>query len=163
MNPPAPTFLAAVADFLAQKRIAVVGVSRRSGHVSRAIFTKLKAPGREVVPVNPGVDEIAGERCYPDLRAVPDGVGAVMVVTKPAATTQVLRECAALGIKHVWVHRSLGPGSHSTEAEQIAREAGITLIPAGCPMMYCAPVDPAHRCLRWCLRLFGRLPATLPS
>ena len=153
----------AVADFLTQQRIAVAGLSRRNHHVSHAVFQKLAAANRQVFPVNPAAGDIDGHRCYPDLKSIPGGVTAVMIVTRPQAAAAVVRDCIALGIPRVWLHRSLGAGRVAEEAVRIARAAGITVIPGGCPMMYCQPVDPAHRCARWCLELFHRLPANVGS
>lgn len=157
------TFTEAASDFLAQKRIAVVGVSRRRNHTTRFIFEKLRTPAREIIPVNPAATEIQGVTCYPDLRSIHGEVGAVLVVTTPGAAADVVRECAALGIKRVWLHRSVGTGSASQEAIAVAREANLTLLPTGCPMMFCEPRDIAHRCFRWCLSVTGHLPATIPA
>jgi hypothetical protein len=56
------------------------------------------------------------------------------------------------------MHRSFGSGSVSDGAARLGRERGITVIAGGCPMMYCDPVDPAHRCMRWLLRVTAKLP-----
>jgi predicted CoA-binding protein len=80
-----------------------------------------------------------------------------MVCVPPKAAASVVRECAELGIRHVWMHRSFGAGSVSPEALALAREHGIQAIPAGCPMMYVDP-DPGHRCMKWFLRWRGRIP-----
>ncbi len=156
-------FTAAADDFLAQKRIAVVGVSRRPDHVTRMIFNKLRTAERDVIPVNPTTSEIEGVHCYPDLASIPGGVTAVLVVTRPAEVATVVRECIALGITRVWLHRAFGRGSVSAEAVRLAREAKVTLIPAGCPMMFCEPVDLPHKCLRWCLQFTGKLPKDLAA
>lgn len=153
----------AVQEFLAQRRIAIVGISRRKNDFSRALFNKLRAGDRDVVPVNPSATEIEGVRCYPDLKSIPGGVTAVLVVARSSVAASVVRECAASGIKWVWLHRSFGTGSFSEEAVRVARETGVTLIPAGCPMMFCEPVDIAHKCFRWCMRVTGKLPATIES
>lgn len=154
-------FADAAQDFLAQPRIAIVGVSRKPGHASRGIFRKLRGAGREIFPVNPAAGEIEGVRCYPDLRSIPGGVAAVFVVTRRTAMPGIVRECAELGIRHVWLHGWLGGGEVSEEMRRLARAADLVLIPGGCPMMVCAPVDLAHRCLHGCLRALGRLPATI--
>lgn len=148
----------AAADFLAQKRIAVAGVSRGGGSAANFVFRKLRAAGHDVFPVNPAAQEVERTTCYPDLASIPGGVTAVVVMTPPRAAEGIVRECARLGISRVWLHRSIGAGSASESAVRAAREAKITLIPAGCPAMFCAPVDLAHQCFRWCLRLTGRLP-----
>ncbi len=148
----------AAGDFLAQKRIAVVGVSRTSTQPANFVFRKLRAAGHEVFPVSLFAAELEGTHCYPDLQSIPGGVTAVVIFTPPAATETVVRECVALGIRHVWLHRSFGAGSASETAVRVAREAGLALIPAGCPAMFCEPVDLAHRCFRWFLTATGKLP-----
>jgi predicted CoA-binding protein len=153
----------AVHDFLAQKRIAVVGVSRQPNRAANHVFKKLQRPGFEVFAVNPRATEVGGNTCYPDLKSIPGGVGAVVIATPPLAAESVVRECIELGISRVWFHRSFGSGSFSERAVQVGREAGMSVIPGGCPMMFCAPVDVAHKCFRWFLDLTGKLPKTIPA
>ena len=152
------TLAEAVSDFLARKRIAVAGVSRRKGQPANLILKKLRDSGHEAFAVNPAAAEIDGERCYPNLESIPGGVEAVMIATHPDVTMRVVEECADLGIKRVWMHRSFGRGSVSDEAVRLGRKAGLTVIDGACPMMFCKPVDPAHLCMRGILRLFGKLP-----
>jgi predicted CoA-binding protein len=148
----------AVADFLAQRRIAVAGVSRSKNEAANVIYRKLRDSGYEVFPVNPNAGEVEGDPCYSDLGSVPGGVDGVVVATHPDITGQVVRECAELGIPRAWMHRSFGQGSVSEDAVDFCREHGITVIPGGCPMMFCRPVDVGHRCMRWVLKLTGGLP-----
>ena len=81
-----------------------------------------------------------------------------MVATSPAASLDVARECVALGVRHVWFHRSFGDGSVSEEAVRLLRANGIEPIVGGCPLMFISPVDPAHACFRWVLGMLGRVP-----
>jgi predicted CoA-binding protein len=148
----------AVDDFLGQRRIAVAGVSRRSEEAANLIYRKLRGAGYEVFPVNPNATEVEGDTCYPDLRSVPGTLDGVVVVTHPNSTDAVVRECAELGIGRVWMHRSFGQGSVSASAVDFCREHGIEVIPGGCPMMFCEPVDVGHKCMRWFLKLTGGLP-----
>lgn len=152
------TYAEAVDDFLARKRVAVVGVSRSQDQAANFVFRKMRAAGYDAVPVNPNATEVEGQPCYPDLGAVPGGVEGAVVFTPPAATAAVVRACAELGIRRVWLHRSFGGGSVSDEAVRIGREKGLTVIPGGCPAMFCKPVDAGHACMRWVLRLTGGLP-----
>ncbi len=140
---------AAIADFLAQRRIAVAGVSRQSSAPANAIFRKLRDAGYEAIPVNPAATRVEGVPCHPDVATVPGGVDAVMVVTPPAAAAAVVERCADLGIRRVWLHRSLGQGSLSAAAVAAGKRRGVRVIAGACPMMYVPPVDPFHRCLRW--------------
>jgi predicted CoA-binding protein len=149
----------AVDDFLAQKRLAVAGVSRSTDQPANLIYRKLKAAGYEVYPTNPNATEVEGDPCYPDLKSVPVPLDGVVVATAPEVTEQVVRECAALGVGRVWMHRSFGQGSVSEPAVRYCQEHGIAVIPGGCPMMFCEPVDPGHTCIRWLAKVTGRLPA----
>jgi predicted CoA-binding protein len=149
---------APVAEFLNGKRFAVAGVSRSTGQAANAVFRKLRDSGYEVFPVNPKASEVEGATCYPDLGSIPEQVDGVVIATHPAASVEIVRQCAALGVNRVWFHRSFGQGSVSREAVQECRARGIDCIVGGCPLMYCEPVDLGHRCMRWWLRLRGRVP-----
>ena len=148
----------AVSAFLSGKRFAVAGVSRSGKQPANAIFRKLRDSGFEVVPINPQADRLEGTRCYPDLASVPGVVDGLMVVTHPAVAAHLVRQAGARGIKHVWFHRSFGDGSVSDAALKACAELGISPIVGGCPLMYCEPVDLAHRCFRWWLGREGRVP-----
>ena len=160
-RPAMATLAEAAKDFLAQKRIAVVGVSRDSRQPANFNFRKLRDAGYEVYPVNPQAASVEGVSCFSNLKSIPGGVDAVLIYTPPQATESVVRECADLGIVRVWMHRSIGGGSYSAAAERGARERGLALIPGGCPAMFLSP-DIGHKCMRWVLNAFGRLPKDVP-
>jgi len=155
---------AKVQDFLAQKRIAVVGVSRDDRHhpAGNLIYRRLKKAGHAVFPVNPHMQTFEGDRCYPDLRSVPTGVDGVVIVTRPETTEQIVRDAREAGVGRVWMHGSLAKGSSvSANAVEYCHAHGITVIAGACPMMYRADgvaPDLGHVCMRWILRLGGRLP-----
>ena len=150
-------FEEAIADFLGQKRIAIVGVSRKKGETANFIYRTLREVGYEVYAVNPNASEAEGDRCYPDLASIPGGVDAPLIVTRPEVTDGVVRECAELGIHRAWMHRSFGEGSVSNGAVSFCRNAGIQVIPGGCPMMFREGADLGHKCLRFVLKLTGGL------
>ena len=156
------TLEAQVQDFLAQKRIAVAGVSRDNSHHAAAnlIYRRLKTTGHDVFPVNPHMQTFEGERCYPDLGSIPGGVDGVMIITRPETTEQIVRECDAAGVRCVWMHQSMGKkaSSVSPAAVEYCRQHGISVIAGACPMMYGDGVDLGHRCMRLILRLTGGLP-----
>jgi len=147
-----------VAAFLDGKRIVVAGVSRSGNAPANAILRRLRDSGHEAIPVNPNASAVEGQTCYPDVRSVPGPIDGVMVVTHPSISDEVARAAIERGIKHIWFHRSFGSGSVSTEALQACHEGGVEPIVGGCPLMYCQPVDPAHRAFRWWLRLQHRIP-----
>ena len=150
-----------VEDFLAQKRIAVAGVSRDNSHhpVGNLVFHRLKKTGHEVFPVNPHLQTFEGERCYPDVRSIPGGVDGVVIITRPEATQQIVRDCDDAKVRRVWMHQSMGSGSSvSPEAVEYCRQHDISVIAGACPMMYGPGVDAGHACMRWVLKLTGGLP-----
>jgi predicted CoA-binding protein len=149
----------AIDDFLAQKRIAVAGVSRTAaGHGGNIVYQRLRDRGYEVFAVNPQAETVEGDPCYPDLRSIPGGVDAVVIATAPAAAESVARECKELGITRVWMHRSFGGGSVSKEAHEFCRANGIASIAGGCPLMYGPTSDGGHRLMRFFAGLMGQLP-----
>jgi predicted CoA-binding protein len=154
-----PSVPEAITEFLAQKRIAVAGVSRTTQQPANAIYRRLRDTGHQVFATNPEAERVEGDPCYPGLRALPSPVDGVVIATPPSAAVEVVREAAELGIERVWIHRSFGDGSVAEDAVSLCREKGISVIVGGCPMMFCGRVDPFHRCMRWFLRMRGRIEA----
>lgn len=149
----------AAAEFLSSKRIAVTGVSRDpKSHGSNIVYQRLKQRGYEVFPVNPNAEEVEGDACYPRLSAIPGGVEAVVIGTKPETADETMRECAELAIKHVWMHRGPGGGSVSDSATAFGRQQGIKVIDGGCPLMFEPTADGGHKVMRlWCT-MTGKVP-----
>jgi uncharacterized protein len=149
-----------VQDFLAQKRIAVAGVSRTREVTANLIYRKLKGAGYQVFAVNPHADSFDGDPCYPNLQAIPDVLDGVVIVTQPKVTEELVRQCVEVGVPRVWMHQSFARAgtSVSPDAVELGRAHGISVIAGACPMMFCAPVDVGHLCLRWLLHATGGLP-----
>jgi len=155
------TLDAKVDDFLAQKRIAVAGVSRHNGRhpVANLIYRRLKKTGHDVFPVNPNMQTFEGDRCYPDLQSIPGVVGGVVIITRPETTNRIVRDCTEAGVRRVWMHKSIGKGSSvSPEAVAYCCQHDISVIAGACPMMYGAGADFQHTCMRWIMGLAGGLP-----
>jgi len=149
----------AASEFLANKRIAVTGVSRNpKGHGSNIVYQRLRERGYEVFAVNPNADEVEGDPCYQDLSSIPGGVDAVVIGTRPETAEATMRECAELGIKHVWMHRSFGAGSVSEAAAGYGRQQGITVIDGGCPLMFDPTADVGHKAMRFVFTMTGKVP-----
>ncbi len=151
-----------VADFLAQKKIAVVGVSSKRDTGCNSNYLKFKSTGYKVYAVNPHIQEFQGDRCYPDLKSLPEKPDAVFILANPKVTEGIVRECVDLGVKHVWMHCMMGtkPGaaagmsSVSAEAVELCRQNGISVIPGSCPNQFLKP-DPGHAMMRGLWRLIG--------
>jgi predicted CoA-binding protein len=140
----------AAATFLANKRVAVTGVSRTpKTHGSNNVYRRLRERGYQVYAVNPNTGQVEGDQCYPDLASIPGGVQAVVIGTRPEIAEETMRECADLGIKHVWMHRGPGAGSVSAAATSYGRQHGITVIDGGCPLMFAPTSDVGHKIMRW--------------
>lgn len=151
-----------VQDFLAQKKIAVVGVSNKRETGCNLGYRKFKAAGYAVYAVNPHLISFEGDPCYPDLRSIPERPEAVFILANPRVTDDVVRQCVDLGIKRVWMHCLMGtkPGlaagitSVSPEAVRVCRENGIAVIPGTCPNQFLTP-DFGHALMRVMFRTLG--------
>lgn len=150
-----------IQDFLAQKKIAVVGVSDKRETGCNAAYRRFKEAGYTVYPVNPRLSTYDGATCYPDLRAIPDKPDGVFILANPKVAESLVEQCVELGIGRVWMHCMMGtkPGlaanmtSVSPAAVQMCRDNGITVVPGTCPNQYLKP-DFGHRMMR---ALFGAM------
>lgn len=154
------TMKEAARDFLAQKNIAVVGVSRDPKKTANFIYRKLRSLGYSLFAVNPNSSSVEGDVCYPDLKSIPVKPDGVFIITKPEVTDGVVKECAELGIKRVWMHKGIDQkaGSVSDEAVEFCHKHNMMTIPGGCPMMYCRHADFGHRFFRWLYGITNKLP-----
>ncbi len=149
----------AASEFLALKRVAVTGVSRNpQGHGGNIVYQRLRDRGYVVFAVNPNADTVEGDDCYQDLKSIPGGVDAVVIGTRPEIAEETMKECADLGIEHVWMHRAFGDGSVSDAAAEYGRDHGIKVIDGGCPCMYEPTADPGHKMIRFVSTLTGKVP-----
>lgn len=144
-----------VQDFLAQEKIAVVGVSDQRDTGCNQAYQAFLEAGYTVYPVNPRLESFEGAPSYPDLPSIPDKPDAVFILANPTVTEKIVEECVDLGIKHVWMHCMMGtkPGlvksmtSVSPEAVRLCRENGIAVIPGSCPNQFLNP-DFGHKMMR---------------
>ena len=151
-----------VQDFLAQKKIAVVGVSDKRETGCNMAYQKFKENGYHVFPVNPRLSNYDGVTCYPDLKAIPEKPDAVFILASPKVTDQIVQQCVDLGVQHVWMHCMMGtkPGlvsgmtSVSQEAVEKCKVNGIAVIPGSCPNQFLDP-DFGHKMMRGMWRMFG--------
>ncbi len=155
----ASAFELAAAQFLSLDRIAVAGVSRSGKATGNALLKALRDRGVTVFPLNPHAEKIDGLPCYPDLRSIPGGVEGVLIVTRPEAAAEIMQDAAASGVRFAWMHdNTLLQGSVSEAGIETGRSAGMRVIAGGCPLMF---LDFSHKCMRWMLSAFGRMPPRL--
>ena len=151
-----------VQDFLAQKRIAVVGVSRENAQhpAANLIYRRLKKTGHDGFAVNPNLQTFDDDRCYPDVKAIPGGVDGAVIITRPETTQRIVRDCDAAAVRRVWMHQSVVKGSSvSPEAVTYCEQHGISVIAGACPMLFGEGVDFGHACIRWFMGVTKGLPS----
>ena len=151
-----------VQNFLAQKKIAVVGVSDKRETGCNLAYTKFKENGYQVFAVNPRISTFNGDACYPDLKSLPEKPDAVFLLTNPKVTDQLIQQCVDLGIKHVWMHCMMGTKSGlasgmtsvSQSAVEMCEANGIEVIPGSCPNQFIKP-DFGHSMMRGLWKMLG--------
>jgi predicted CoA-binding protein len=116
-------------EFLSEgNTVAVVGVSASPEKWGHRVYRALRSFYRNVYAVNPKHGSVAGGRCYPDLRSLPERPGMVVTVVPPHATEETVRMCRQLGIRKVWMQ----PGSESREAIDYCSRNGIKEVHGCC-------------------------------
>ncbi len=150
-----------IEDFLAQKRLAMVGVSRNPKDFSRGLFRALRERGYDMVPVNPKVSELEGQKSYASLKDIAPPVDGVLLMTAPAVTERAVRDCFAAGISRVWMHRGGGTGAVSQEAIDFGREKGIRVVAGYCPYMFLPRTPFFHKVYGFFIKLTGGYPAVV--
>jgi hypothetical protein len=133
----------AIQEFLAQRRIAIVGISHNPKDFSRVLYREFRKRDFDVVAVNPNTHEVEGSRCYPRLQDVQPPVDAALVMTSPEKYDQVAQDCKAAGVRRVWIYR------RAPEAVAYCQANGITAIAGECPLMFLPRAGWIHRLHGW--------------
>lgn len=151
--------LASIVEFLALKRIAMVGVSRRSNDFSRMLFDAFRKRGYEIVPVNPAASEILGQPCFARLQDVHPPVEAAILMTSPRVTESVVQDCAEARVRRVWMYSpGGGQGATSSAALEFCRAHNIAVIQGHCPFMFWRDSHFGHHLHGLLLRIMGHYP-----
>ena len=143
-----------VEEFVGQRTLAVVGASRQGKKFGNYAYKTLRTKGYRLFPVHPQAETIEGDRCYPNLKALPEQVGGVLVVVPPGRTEEVVRDAASAGIRRVWMQQ----GAESPAAVRFCEENGIREVHGECILMFAEPVTSFHRLHQWVWKLLGKLP-----
>jgi uncharacterized protein len=147
-----------IQDFLAQHRIAIVGVSSRPAEFSRLLFRQFLERGYQVVPVHPEAQEIEGQPCFARIQDVRPPVDGALLMTSPATTGVVAQDCAEAGVRRVWMFRGAGAGSVNPEAVAFCESRGISVIPGECPLMFLPGGAWFHRIHGFLRKVTGSYP-----
>lgn len=148
------TTIKSVNDFMAQKNIAIVGVSRKKQKFGNAIYKELEKKGFALYPVNPNMEEYNGKKCYPDIASLPTDVTAIVINTKPDNTKKLIEEADKKGIKHIWLQQ----GSADKETIELSEKSVSNIISKQCVIMFAAPAKGIHGFHKWINKTFGILP-----
>ena len=147
-----------IENFLAQKRIAMVGISRDPASDSAKLFEELRGRGYDVIPVNPNLPEVQGRRCFSRVQDIQPPVEGALVMTTPEVTETVVNDCAEAGIGRVWMYRATGKGSVSEKAVAFCEEQGMQVVPGQCPYMFLPEAAGIHRFHGFVRKIMGRYP-----
>lgn len=126
------TSKAVVDEFVSQEKLAIVGVSRGGQKFGNGAYRELKAKGYKLFPIHPEAATLEGDPAYKDFASLPEKVGGVVIVVKPAQTEQVVRDAAAAGITRIWMQQ----GSESAAAIQFCKDNNLSEVHGECIMMY---------------------------
>lgn len=146
--------LASVKEFLAQKQLAIAGVSRKKSKFGNTIFNELKKKDYQLYPIHPELKEYEGITCYADISSLPDKVSGIVICTKPEKAEKLVNEAVNRGIKHIWLQQ----GAQNETTQKMAEENDINLITKECVLMFAEPSAFIHRFHRGINKMFGKLP-----
>ncbi len=147
-----------ISEFLSQKRLAVVGVSRYTKDFTRVLFRELLSRGYDVIPVNPAVNKVEGRKCYPDLRSIQPSVSAVLLMTTPEVTQHIVQDCLRVDVAHIWMYRATGRGAVDDPSVELCRAHGINVIAGECPFMFLPGTGFMHRVHGFVRKIRGAYP-----
>ena len=119
-----------IEDLLKMHTVAVVGCSPKPARPSYQIASYLLDAGYRVIPVNPGHDEILGEKCYPSLKDIPEPVDVVDVFRRSEHVAEIISSAIAIKAKGIW----LQDGVESPAAVEEARRKGLRVVVNDCFM-----------------------------
>jgi predicted CoA-binding protein len=152
------TTIRQIDDFLALKRIAVVGVSRNPKELSYTLWQEFRQRRYDAVPVNPSTAEIDGKRTYASVRDIDPPVEGALIMTTAVVAEQVIEDCATAGIRHVWLYGGLGGGATSGATIAAAERHGLDTIAGHCPYMFLPGTPVFHGIHRFGKKLTGSYP-----
>jgi hypothetical protein len=143
-----------ISEFISQRTLALVGVSRGGKKFGSAVYRELKSKGYKIYLVHPDAQAIGGERCWPSLRSLPEPVDGAVIVVPPSQTEKVVEDAYEAGIRRVWMQQ----GAESPKAVAYCEAKGIQVVHGECILMFAEPVGFLHRVHRWLWRVLGKLP-----
>ena len=109
---------------MAMKNWAVVGATDKKDKFGYKIYKRLKEYDYNVYPVNPSLDQIDGDKCYPNLNSIDAKIEVVDMVVNSSIGLEVMKDVKNKGIEYVW----LQPGARSQKIREFAAKNNIKII-----------------------------------
>lgn len=153
MTPAPPSTSQLIEEFLACRRIAVVGVSRNPRDYTALLFREFVKLGYDAVPVNPQAAELEGRACFPRMQDIQPPAEAALLLTTPEVTAQVIDGCVQADVRLIWMRRAADAG-----VMEFCAMRGLRVIAGHCPFMFLRGAPWFHRLHGWVLKLAGAYP-----
>ena len=110
------------------RTIAVVGLSAKRYRPSYGVAEYMQRAGYRIIPVNPNVDEVLGEKSYPDIDSVPEPIDIVDIFRRSESVPEIVDAAIRKGAKVIWMQE----GVVHEEAARRAKEAGLAVVMDRC-------------------------------
>lgn len=110
------------------RTIAVIGLSEDPEKPSHYVSAYMQRAGYRILPVNPGLDQVLGERCHSSLSDLPEKPDVVNVFRLPRYIPAIVDEMITLGLRDLWIQL----GIRHPEAAQRAELAGLRVVMDRC-------------------------------
>jgi predicted CoA-binding protein len=149
---------AAIEHFLSARRIAVIGPSRKRMEYSRMLFRELLKQGYDAIPVHPEAEELDGRKCFKNIQDIQPPPERALILLPVEKTEQAVLDCAAAGVKDIWLHHHVAGGVSDTRAIFRAEEKGLNLITGYCMFMFLPKSPLFHKFHGGVMKLFGIYP-----
>lgn len=140
-----------IREFIGLPCVALVGVSSNPKKFGATAYQELKKRGWNVIPVNPALENVGGDPCYPDIKSIPHPVKGVISMVTKSQTLSIAKQTNELTIEYLWVQQM----SDTPEVVNYCLEKEMKVIFGQCILMYYPPVSSIHAFHRWFNQLFG--------
>lgn len=140
-------------EFINQKCLAVIGVSRNPAKFGNIAYRELKAKGYQVYAIHPEAETLEGDQAFRDFASLPGNVDGLVISVQPENTEKIIRDAAAAGIKRIWMQK----GSESPAALLFCKDNGIAEVHGECIMMYAVNTG-MHKVHNWVWKVLGLGP-----
>lgn len=148
-----------IQEFLKLKRFAMIGVSRNAKSFSHGLYREFRDRGHEVVPVNPHIPILEGQRCFPSIQAVFPEVTAAMLLTNKSSTQEALLDCVEAGLVSVWIYGISGEREIEPSILRLCESRNMQIIAGYCPYMFLHDAAFFHRWHGTIAKFVGKYPS----